>query len=163
MLRLAQRADVPMKLFNLMIYVKCRGKVSTYFEGNQDPWCIKVIQNIAPKPAKWEEKLLRNKRILRNTEAGPKIGRRFEGKLCGGWLKVGQRINGTSQCFWVNWSQFVILVYAWHQGHSDLYTIYVHASERKKLKSVWNSKFFVDREIRSQKVSVSFFDAWWGR
>lgn len=38
------------------------------------------------------------------------------------------------------------------EGHEGLYSIYVHASRRAELKSVWNSSIFVDREIRSQEV-----------
>jgi hypothetical protein len=41
------------------------------------------------------------------------------------------------------------------QGHEGLYSIYVHASRRAELKSVWNSSIFVDREIRSQEVLFS--------
>ncbi|KAG0606244.1 hypothetical protein M758_9G125000 [Ceratodon purpureus] len=38
------------------------------------------------------------------------------------------------------------------EGHAGLYSIYVHASRRAELKSVWNSSIFIDREIRSQEV-----------
>jgi len=42
------------------------------------------------------------------------------------------------------------------EGHLGLYSIYVHASRRAELKSVWNSSLFIDHEIRSQQV-------FWGR
>ncbi|OAE28257.1 hypothetical protein AXG93_4492s1480 [Marchantia polymorpha subsp. ruderalis] len=45
---------------------------------------------------------------------------------------------------------------AFFKGHEGLYSIYVHASERNTLKSIWRSRVFADREIPSDKV-------YWGR
>jgi len=42
------------------------------------------------------------------------------------------------------------------EGHAGYYSIYVHASKRAELHSVWNSSIFIDREIRSKEV-------FWGR
>lgn len=41
------------------------------------------------------------------------------------------------------------------QGHEGLYSVYVHASKRAELKSVWNSSVFINQEIRSQEVLFS--------
>ncbi|KAJ7544508.1 hypothetical protein O6H91_09G081300 [Diphasiastrum complanatum] len=38
------------------------------------------------------------------------------------------------------------------KGYEGLYSIYVHASERERLKSVWTSDVFIGREIRSERV-----------
>jgi DNA gyrase inhibitor GyrI len=43
------------------------------------------------------------------------------------------------------------------QGHEGKYSVYVHASEKASLGSIWKSKVFKGREIRSEKVCMQGF------
>ncbi|KAJ7520642.1 hypothetical protein O6H91_19G015200 [Diphasiastrum complanatum] len=49
------------------------------------------------------------------------------------------------------WEQFF-------KGYEGLYSIYVHASELARLRSVWKTGVFIGREIRSQKVGWGKID-----
>jgi hypothetical protein len=43
------------------------------------------------------------------------------------------------------------------EGHEGKYSVYVHASEKASLGSIWKSKVFKGREIRSEKVCTQGF------